>query len=104
LPLPEPVEGTILGIQPLESGECQFKPDDAQHCASRAVHLPVATNDTGKLISAALAGLGSIWRSGYRYKKAGVILLDLYLALAVQDGLFDKKDAQYLSQAGPVPI
>lgn len=43
----------------------RFKPDDAQHCASRAVHLPVATSDTGKLIGAPLAGLGSIWRNGY---------------------------------------
>ena len=70
----------------------RFKPDDAQHCASRAVHLPVATSDTGKLIGAARAGLGSIWRNGYRYKKAGVILLDLHRAAAVQEGLFDKAD------------
>jgi DNA polymerase V len=71
----------------------RFKPDDAQHCASRAVHLPVATSDTGRLIGAALAGLGSIWRNGYRYKKAGVILLDLHRASAVQEGLFDKTDS-----------
>jgi DNA polymerase V len=49
----------------------RFKPDDAQHCASRAIHLPVATSDTGKLIGAARDGLGSIWRKNYRYKKAG---------------------------------
>ena len=71
----------------------RFKPDDAQHCASRAVHLPVATSDTAKLIGAALVGLGSIWRNGYRYKKAGVILLDLHRASAVQEGLFDKADS-----------
>jgi len=71
----------------------RFKPDDAQHCASRAVHLPVATSDTGKLIGAALAGLTSIWRKGYQYKKAGVILLGLYRASAVQEGLFDKADS-----------
>jgi DNA polymerase V len=70
----------------------RFKPDDAQHCASRAVHLPVATSDTGKLIGAALAGLGSIGRDGYRYKKAGVVLLDLHRVSVVQEGLFDKAD------------
>jgi DNA polymerase V len=70
----------------------RFKLDDAQHCASRAVHLPVATSDTGKLIGASLAGLRSIWRDGYRYKKAGVILLDLHRASAVQEGLFEKAD------------
>jgi DNA polymerase V len=42
----------------------RFKPDDAQHCASRPVHLAVATSDSGKLIGAALAGLASIWRDG----------------------------------------
>lgn len=70
----------------------RFKPDDAQHYAARPVRLPVATSDTAKLIGAALAGLASVWRDGYRYKKAGVVLLDLHPASAVQEGLFDKKD------------
>jgi DNA polymerase V len=70
----------------------RFRPDDAQHHASRTVHLPVATSDSGKLIGAALAGLAAIWRDGYRYKKAGVMLLDLHPAAAVQEGLFDKPD------------
>jgi DNA polymerase V len=56
------------------------------------VHLPVARSDSGKLIGAAFAGLKSIWRGGYRYKKAGVVLLDLDPASAVQEGLFDKAD------------
>jgi Domain of unknown function (DUF4113)/impB/mucB/samB family C-terminal domain len=71
----------------------RFKPEDAQHYAARPVHLPVATSDSGKLIAAALAGLAAIWRDGYRYKKAGVVLLDLHPAAAVQEGLFDKADS-----------
>jgi DNA polymerase V len=70
----------------------RFKPEDAQHYAARPVRLPVATGDSAKLIGAALAGLAAIWRDGYRYKKAGVVLLDLHPAGAVQEGLFDKKD------------
>src|SRR5215469_4469781 len=70
----------------------RFKPEYAQHYATRPVRLPVATSDTGKLIGAALAGLAAIWRDGYRYKKAGVVLLDLHPAAAVQEGLFDKAD------------
>ena len=70
----------------------RFKFEDAQHYAARPVRLPVATSDSGKLIGAALAGLAAIWRDGYRYKKAGVVLLDLHPATAVQEGLFDKKD------------
>ena len=56
------------------------------------MRLPVATSDSGKLIGAAKAGLAAIWRDGYRYKKAGVVLLDLHPAALVQEGLFDKKD------------
>ena len=70
----------------------RFKSDEAQHYAGRPVRLPVATSDSGKLIGAALAGLEAIWRDGYRYKKAGVVLLDLHPAASVQQGLFDKKD------------
>jgi DNA polymerase V len=69
----------------------RFKPDEAQHHAARTVHLPVATSDSGKLIGAAVAGLKSIGREGY--KKAGVVLLDLHPAAAVQEGLFAKADS-----------
>ena len=71
----------------------RFKAGDAQHYAARPVRLPVATSDSSKLIGAALAGLASIWRDGYRYKKAGVLLLDLHPTAAVQAGLFDKPDS-----------
>src|SRR5205085_9931965 len=72
----------------------RFKPAEAQHHAARTVQLPVATSDSGKLIGAALAGLAAIWRDGYRYKKAGVMLLDLHPAAAVQAGLFDQPDTE----------
>ena len=55
----------------------RFRPGDPQHCASQAVQLPVATADAGKLTGAALRGLAPIWRSGFSYKKAGVMFLDL---------------------------
>jgi DNA polymerase V len=69
-----------------------FKPDERQYSASKAVRLPVATADTGKLIAAATAGLGIIFKPGYRYKKAGVTFLDLVAADRVQGGLFDRPD------------
>jgi DNA polymerase V len=55
----------------------RFRIEDAQHFATQSVQLPVATADTGKLTSAALRGVGAIWKQDYRYKKAGVIFLDL---------------------------
>ncbi len=69
-----------------------FKPTDPQYAASKSVQLPVATADTGKLIAAAGAALGALYRPGYRYKKAGVMLLDLVPAADVQAGLFDAPD------------
>ena len=70
----------------------RFRPTDPQHHATRPVQLPVATCDTAKLITAALAGLASAWRPGFSYKKAGVVLLDLHPAQNVQAGLFDAPD------------
>jgi len=69
-----------------------FRPQDPQYASERMVQLPVATSDTGKIISAAQRGLGAIWRPGFHYKKAGVMLLDLARADRVQDALFDKPD------------
>ena len=70
----------------------RFKPEERQYTAERAVTLAIATADTGKLIAAAKRGLGAIWRPGYRYKKAGIMLLDLVPAASVQDALFDRPD------------
>jgi DNA polymerase V len=70
----------------------RFKPADPQYAGSKTMQLAVATADTGKLIKAAMTALGRLYRPGYRYKKAGVILLDLVPAGSVQAGLFDKPD------------
>ena len=56
------------------------------------MRLPVATADTGKLIAAARRGLGVLYRPGYRYKKAGILLLELAPAAAVQGDLFVAAD------------
>src|ERR1700733_9133173 len=70
----------------------RFRIQDAQHFATQAVQLPVATADTGKLTSAALRGVAAIWKQGYRYNKAGVIFLDLRPGTEVQGTLFDQPD------------
>ena len=50
--------------------------------------------DTGIIIVAAQRALGTIWRPGFHYKKAGVMLLDLVKADRVQSGLFDRPDGR----------
>ena len=69
-----------------------FREQDPQYMATRGIRLPVATADTAELIAAAHHALGAIWRDGYRYKKAGVMLVDLVKAATVGDGLFDRRD------------
>jgi DNA polymerase V len=51
-----------------------------------------ATSDTRELIKAALRGVEAIYREGYRFKKAGVVLNGLVQAKYVQRGLFDHID------------
>ena len=50
---------------------------DAQYSRSICVPLRRPTSDTGAIVRAAAAGLGAIFRSGYQYAKAGVMLMDL---------------------------
>ena len=58
-------------------------------CTSR---LLVASNFTPELIYHAMQALKTIYREGYRYKKAGVYFQDLVLYHQVQQGLFDHRD------------
>ncbi|MFT5539484.1 MAG: DNA polymerase V [Alphaproteobacteria bacterium] len=52
--------------------------EGAKHYADTVtIVLPEATNDTAVLIGAALRGFEGIFRPGYRYKRAGVMLFDL---------------------------
>jgi DNA polymerase V len=70
----------------------RFRTEDAQYYGQHTVHLPVATSDTSRLIRAALHGLSCVWKPGVRYKKAGVVCLDLHPAGNVQGGLFHTAD------------
>ncbi|MGE7156236.1 Y-family DNA polymerase [Methylorubrum rhodesianum] len=70
----------------------KHKPDQPQHDATLHVKLTIATADTGRLIRAALFGLREIYRPGFRYKKTGVLFLDLAPAASVQGSLFIQPD------------
>lgn len=54
-----------------------FRQKDAQYSQGLTVTLPEATSNTLKLVRAGLWGLKRIYRSGFRYAKAGVVLMDL---------------------------
>lgn len=54
-----------------------FRRGDAQYSRSISMPLLRPTADTAALAATAVAGLRSIYRKGYRYAKAGVMLLEL---------------------------
>src|SRR5262249_61224535 len=58
--------------------------EEPQYANSVTMPLPVATQDTAELIRYALQGTAQLFRAGYRYKKAGVILTALVPAQHVQ--------------------
>jgi DNA polymerase V len=68
--------------------------DEPQYSNSVTIPLPVATQDTAELIGYALRGVEQIFREGYRYQKAGVILTALVPAHQVQTHLFDQHDRE----------
>lgn len=54
-----------------------FRKDDPQYANSVTVPLVQPTADTAALVSSAIRGLRQIYRPGFRYAKAGVMLMDL---------------------------
>ena len=44
---------------------------------SKTIDFPIATNNSIEIVKAAISGLESIFKNGYRYQKAGVILSHL---------------------------
>ena len=75
-----------------------FKKKDRQYNSGRLIHLTNPTDDTRILINAVLTGLKSIYKSGFAYKKAGVLLDDLLPFNQHQKSLFDDKEAQAHSE------
>ena len=69
-----------------------FRPDLPQYKNVRFVRLPVASNSTLSIVQAALRGLRSIYRAGYQYKKAGVIVSRLVPSNTIQYNLFHSTD------------
>ena len=69
-----------------------FRRDLQQYHNVQIINFPVATNDTGEMIKYILKGFRKIYRSGYQYKKAGVMLSGIISNNEVQGNLFDNKN------------
>jgi len=70
-----------------------FRDQDIQYTGSRVIPLATPTQDTRKLIAAALEGLENLYVPGIKYKKAGIMLTDLVDEAIQQEDLFSASDS-----------
>lgn len=70
----------------------RFREDLPQYYNSQIINLPTPTSDVTELIHYARLALKNIYKEGYHYKKAGVIVMDIVPRNCVQQNLFDERD------------
>lgn len=75
-----------------------FKPDQPFYSNAMTISLPSPTDDTRRLVQAALWGLKQIYRPNYNYAKAGVMLGELMPAEGIQTDLFSKTQTSLKSE------
>jgi len=75
-----------------------FATNQPQYYNQAVMQLPVSSNDSTELINYALKGLKSIFREGYQYKKAGVIVSEVTPERPLQSDMFDTRDRQKYHQ------
>lgn len=70
----------------------RFREDLQQYFPSATIRLEVAANSAQEIIGAALRGFRTVYRPGYQYKKAGVIVSGIVSDEEIQGSLFDFDD------------
>ena len=77
-----------------------FNRKEKQHSNSIRLQLDFPTNNSSLIVKRAVEGIRSIFRSGYRYKKAGVILYELHDASSVRGLLdYDREQSELLMKS-----
>jgi DNA polymerase V len=70
----------------------RFREDLPQYNYMKVLSLNTASSSSPELVHYAEKGLGLIFKKGYQYKKAGVIVSGIVPETQVQTSLFDKSD------------
>lgn len=70
----------------------RFRDDLLQYFPSATIRLEVAANSAQEIIGAALRGFRIVYRSGYQYKKAGVVVSNIVPEDEIQGSLFGFDD------------
>lgn len=66
-----------------------FRKQDQQYTRSSTYAFQVPTNDARMLVKGALGCMGKIYREGYRYKKSGILCMNLVPETVQQQSLFE---------------
>lgn len=74
-----------------------FRSDQPQYSKSIVIKLPFATNSSIELVKFAVMGFEQIYKAGYAYKKAGVILGDFSPEDNQQLNLFDNRNIKHIA-------
>ncbi|HEX5652329.1 MAG TPA: Y-family DNA polymerase [Chitinophagaceae bacterium] len=69
-----------------------YRSGDQQYMAGITLRLPVASSSSTEIIHYAGKALQLIYRPGFNYLKAGVMLMDIVAQQQIQLGLFDNRD------------
>lgn len=85
-------EGSVTQAVMVFARTDPFRDNFPQYSATRLVPLVMPTQDSRLIIEAAVAGLRHLYRPGYLYKKAGVMLCDLSPAGIDQVDMFAQGD------------
>ncbi len=81
-------EGTAAGTVGIFLYTNRFRSDQGQYYPSASVRLDVPASSTPEIVGAALKVLRYVYKPGYQYKKAGVIVADIVDSDSIQQILF----------------
>ncbi len=87
-------QNSVAGILQVFIMTDRFRKDHPQYSPAISLPLPVPTCNTTLLSQWAAVGLKQIYKSGFRYKKAGVILSEISDQAIQQPDLFSSPDEQ----------
>jgi len=84
-------EGLVAQVLRIFFHTSLFNRTDPRHSAHATIELIPPTNVTHTIIKAAIGAAHPLWKEGYKYKRAGVYLLELSKG-PVQCSLFDSQE------------
>ena len=82
-------QNTVASIVGVFLNTNYFRDDLPQYWQFKEVSLPTATNSTTTIVKVAHGVLNEIFKEGYQYKKAGVIVMGIAPTSPIQLNLFD---------------